>query len=122
MNVIDLKRASNIGIIISHFKLSFSEIREALLELDEEVLTVERLLALKSAFPNDEERKKLAAFKGDKSSLSRPEQFLLEMIVVPRLESRVEYLLLKQQFSTLISELSDVSDTMCADCLFFAEH
>lgn len=48
--------------------------------------------------PKDDEIKALQAYEGNRSHLSVPEQFLLSMASVPRLVSKINILILVQQF------------------------
>lgn len=47
VQLLDMKRANNASILLAQFRLSFTEIANALLDFDEEKLTVEQLISLK---------------------------------------------------------------------------
>ncbi len=83
--------------------------RQALLQFNEEVLNVERLMALQSILPTEEERKSFNSYKGDIGVLAPVEQFLFKLFNIPYLEMRLEFFILMQQFPSSIAELSVVS-------------
>jgi hypothetical protein len=50
-------------LIISGLKLTYDEIRDAILNFDEKVLNVEKLSALNSILPTEDEKTLLKSFK-----------------------------------------------------------
>jgi hypothetical protein len=109
VSLLDIKRANNVAILLSHFKLSFEDIKQALLQFDDDILPAEKLLALKSIIPTEEERKILYGYKGDVASLGQVEQFLLNLLKIPKLELRIEFFLMVQHFPQMVLELSEVN-------------
>lgn len=65
--------------MLIHFKLPDTEIKKALLNIDESILTVEKVKQLKIFAPTKEEKEALQKFQGDKKELGRAEQFFLEV-------------------------------------------
>eukprot|EP01096_Ripella_sp_DP13-Kostka_P013863 TRINITY_DN6107_c0_g1_i1.p1 TRINITY_DN6107_c0_g1~~TRINITY_DN6107_c0_g1_i1.p1 ORF type:complete len:508 (+),score=280.38 TRINITY_DN6107_c0_g1_i1:1-1524(+) len=113
-NMLDLKRSNNICIMLSHLKMSPAAVRNAILSMDEQVLTIERLNQLIKNAPTSEEQELLEAYKGDISELGKAEQFLIQILKVPRVTERLKLLLFKQTFpdriADLISNLSVLKD------------
>lgn len=92
ISVLDSKRAYNISIMLGMLKkLSFSDIRRALLKMDTEVITENTLKQLLTFVPTPEERGLLTAYQGraDRKRLARPERFFLETMKVWRYEQRL---------------------------------
>ncbi|EKX54110.1 hypothetical protein GUITHDRAFT_63706, partial [Guillardia theta CCMP2712] len=88
-SLLDLRRAQNIGIMLSKFRCSLRKIREAVVELDADVLTLDDVASLKQYVPTDEEMEMLRAFDGDARDLGIAERFFLEILSVPRYRERL---------------------------------
>jgi len=94
--------------MLSRFgKLSHSEIRKAIIEMNDNVLSVENLNALTGFVPTPEEIELLAEYDGDKSLLGIPEKFYLEIMTIPRLEERLKANVSKRNFTTKIAAIRD---------------
>jgi len=65
INLVDLKRANNIGILLARIKMSVSDIKKSIIELDETHLSAENTRALQRLAPTAEEIETLKNFKGD---------------------------------------------------------
>lgn len=113
-NMLDLKRSNNICIMLSQFKMSPIAIKNAILAMDEQILTTERLTQMIKNAPTAEEQEVLEAYKGDIGVLGKAEQFLIQILKVPRVTDRLKLLLFKQTFADrttdLISNLSVLRD------------
>eukprot|EP01097_Dermamoeba_algensis_P009101 TRINITY_DN6286_c0_g2_i1.p1 TRINITY_DN6286_c0_g2~~TRINITY_DN6286_c0_g2_i1.p1 ORF type:complete len:147 (+),score=34.80 TRINITY_DN6286_c0_g2_i1:211-651(+) len=96
VSLLDTKRSNNISIMLSRFKeVSHEEIKNAIMSLNEYMLSVDNILALKQFSPTAEEIDSLRNYTGEKELLGVPEKFLLHMATVPKLESRLDCLLAK---------------------------
>jgi len=90
---------SILAIMLSRFgKLSFAEIRKAIEDLDETILTPENVAALKGLAPDAEEIAMLKEYTGDVSQLGKPEQFVLAIADIPRLIPRLNALAIRSTF------------------------
>ena len=78
-NLVDLKRANNIGIMLTHLKMSPGQVVQALLKLDPAILTPNITTQLLKAVPTEEEAGLLGQFTGDPKELGKVERFLLEV-------------------------------------------
>ena len=105
VSLLDLKRANNIAITLSRFKQSNADIRAAILTLDDATLSVDALHMLLSLLPTADELKALRAYKGDPAKLGGPEQFLLTMAKIPKVEARIQGFIFKQEFNSRKEEL-----------------
>jgi len=102
-----LKRANNIAITLSRFKQSHSEIKQAILTLDDSVLSLDQLQMLLALLPNSDEVKMLKAYKGDIEKLGFSEKFLHAMAKIPKIEARVQGFIFKQEFNSRKDELKE---------------
>ncbi|KAJ2742179.1 hypothetical protein GGI20_004672 [Coemansia sp. BCRC 34301] len=92
VTVLEPKRAYNLNIMLGMLKkLTFADIRRALLRMDTAVISENLLKQLLSFVPTPEERGLLSAFHGrpDRKRLARPDRFFLETMKVWRYEQRL---------------------------------
>jgi len=82
-NMVDLKRANNIGIMLSHMKLSLNQLHTAIMHLDESILTREKVSQLIKNCPTEDEINLLSQFSGDPKELGKVESFLLKVGCLP---------------------------------------
>ena len=121
-NVLEAKKINDVAIQLSSFKTAPSEIVDALLSVDEVALTEEHLTKLLKMAPNDEEEKTLRDNKAIASELSDQEQFLLELIKVPRLSCHIECMLFKITFSPKFLKLNSGLQTLRASIIAIKEN
>ena len=70
--------------MLSQFgKLTFAEVRNRVADLDEELLTAEKLTMMINFAPQPDEVKLIEAYDGDKALLGNPEKFFIEILQVP---------------------------------------
>merc|ERR1712232_1542105 len=127
-NMIDLKRSNNIGIMLKHFKLSPTALKKAIIELDESILTSEKISQLYRNAPTPEEIDLLSSFNGDIRDLGKSEQFLYHMVSIPDISERLELLYfrsnfedesedLKHHYKTVIKGIEQVLDSTKLDSI-----
>ncbi|RLN81888.1 hypothetical protein BBJ28_00020895 [Nothophytophthora sp. Chile5] len=114
--LIDAKRANNIGIMLARFRLPYYKLRNAVLLVDKEMLSVERVSALLQFAPEDEEIEAVRAYTGDPKLLGDAEQYFREMIVVPRLSTRLQAIHATWQFDTYVEEQQKLVDSVANAC------
>lgn len=108
VSLLDMKRSQNLSIMLSRFgKLSFDEIKKAILQLDEEVLTLENATALKNFAPEPDEISMIKDYPGDKEQLGKPEKFVLAISDIPRLVPRLNCLVIKLSFDSKMGPLKE---------------
>ncbi|KAG9267670.1 delphilin isoform X1 [Astyanax mexicanus] len=95
VEILSHKKAYNASILIAHLKLSPSELRQALMTMTTERLQPSHLKQLLLYSPDDEEVKQFQHFDQDPSKLSEPDQFVLQMLLVPEYKTRLRSLLFK---------------------------
>lgn len=119
VKVIPLPRANNISIMLTKFS-EFGgglgdNIRDALLSGSDH-LSIEQLTLLAQIAPTPDESKALTSYPGPCSELSPPEQFLLTMTSVPRLQAKIATLLFIRQFESLCSDAVAGLQALCSAC------
>eukprot|EP01119_Soliformovum_irregulare_P019111 TRINITY_DN5992_c0_g1_i2.p1 TRINITY_DN5992_c0_g1~~TRINITY_DN5992_c0_g1_i2.p1 ORF type:complete len:1081 (-),score=303.16 TRINITY_DN5992_c0_g1_i2:139-3381(-) len=102
---LEVNRANHIAIMLIHFKLSDADIKKAILDVDERILTLDRVNQLITYAPMTEEEEVLRNFKGNKADLGRAERFFLEIQDVPRYLPRLKSIRSKLQFGEQIGDL-----------------
>ena len=98
LSLLDGKRANNVTIMMSRFKLPLTQIRKALIAVDLEVFSLDNLMLMQPFLPTDEERLVLEGYEGDRGILGRAERLFLELMQVPNLELRFDALLFRGTF------------------------
>ncbi|KAF9394110.1 hypothetical protein BGX21_010485 [Mortierella sp. AD011] len=109
--ILDQRRAYQINIMLGGIKHTYSEIRHAILCMDEDFLTLVQLTNLLKFVPDAEETGKLLEYKDAsedvKLTLGRPEAFFVEMLKVERYQQRLEGLKFKMTFQGLLDGIND---------------
>ncbi|KAM9861067.1 protein diaphanous homolog 3-like [Aulostomus maculatus] len=105
LKVLDPKIAQNLSIFLGSFRMPYQEIRQMILELDEEQLSESMIQNLVKHLPEQEQLNTLAKFKNDYASLSEPEQFGVVMSSVKRLRPRLSHILFRLQFEEQVNNL-----------------
>ncbi|GLE05174.1 hypothetical protein PINS_up014162 [Pythium insidiosum] len=114
--LIDVKRANNIGIMLARFRLPYAKIRDAVLEVDKELLSIEKVSALLQFAPEDAELEAVKAYTGDPKLLGDAEQYFREMLCVPRLSTRLQAIHATWQFDTYVEEQQRLMDSVRNAC------
>eukprot|EP00118_Oscarella_pearsei_P023521 m.282559 g.282559 ORF g.282559 m.282559 type:complete len:1368 (+) comp40658_c0_seq13:550-4653(+) len=113
----DSKRAQNLGIFLSGFKLSIEEIDARLYEVDEDKgLPLEHVIALKRFQPTTEDREMYKNFEGEKMALGSTDQFMMKLCDLPNLPLRLELLLTIREFPLQFEELLPSISTALGAC------
>ncbi|KAG0235138.1 hypothetical protein BGW42_005788 [Actinomortierella wolfii] len=104
--ILDQRRAYQLNIMLGGMKQTYPEIRNAILRMDEECLTLVQITNLLKFVPDAEETGKLLEYKDApedvKLMLGRPEAFFVEMLKVERYQQRLEALKFKITFQGLL--------------------
>ncbi|EEF46880.1 formin-like protein 18 isoform X2 [Ricinus communis] len=105
VQLIELRRAYNCEIMLSKVKIPLSDLMSAILAMDDSVLDVDQVDNLIKFCPTKEEMELLKGYSGDKDNLGKCEQFFLELMKVPRVESKLRVFSFKLQFHPQVSDL-----------------
>ncbi|CAA7407299.1 unnamed protein product [Spirodela intermedia] len=112
IHLVDLRRANNCEIMLTKVKIPLSDLMISLLALDDSVLDVDQVDNLIKFCPTNEEIELLKGFSGDKENLGKCEQFFLELMNVPRVESKLRVFSFKIQFRSQVADLSKSLNTV----------
>ncbi|CAN7069098.1 unnamed protein product [Brassica rapa subsp. trilocularis] len=116
IQLINLKKASNVEIILWRLKMPLRDIIAAVLAMDESIVDVDQIVNLIKFCPTKDEMELLMNYSGDKATLGNCEQYFLELMKVPRVESKLRVFSLKVHFGTQISELKQRLDLLNSAC------
>ncbi|CAL0319879.1 unnamed protein product [Lupinus luteus] len=116
IHLVDLKRANNTEIMLTKVKMPLPDMMAAVLALDESVLDVDQVENLIKNCPTKEEMELLKGYTGDKEKLGKCEQFFLELMKVPRAESKLRVFSYKIQFGSQMTEFKKSLKTVNSAC------
>lgn len=102
--LLDINRANHVAIMLSRIKLEYSDIRKALLNVDDFKLSADNLRSISKQLPTSEEAERIQSF-GDVSKLSKADRYFSEIMTVPRLAERLECMLFRRKLELDIEEI-----------------
>ncbi|XP_012076436.1 formin-like protein 18 isoform X2 [Jatropha curcas] len=105
VQLIELRRAYNCEIMLSKVKIPLPDLMGSVLALDDSALDVDQVDNLIKFCPTKEEMELLKGYNGDKENLGRCEQFFMELMKVPRVESKLRVFSFKLQFHPQVTDL-----------------
>ncbi|KAH9816938.1 hypothetical protein DFH28DRAFT_846931, partial [Melampsora americana] len=94
-----------LAIFLAGIKLEDNDIREAILSLDDEILSLETLKSLRHYSPTSEEIEAIKSFRGDRGTLSTADQYIIKVMDIPRLQHRLTAMIYRRRFEHEIDEL-----------------
>ncbi|KAF9359313.1 hypothetical protein BGX26_012598 [Mortierella sp. AD094] len=112
VSLFSVSRANNIAIMLSRIKLTYPEIRVALMEISDEKLTIENLKAIKQYVPTSDEIELVKEYDGDFESLGNAEKFYREIMDIPRLSERVSSMVFRRRLEIDVGELKPEMDVL----------
>eukprot|EP01006_Ploeotia_vitrea_P000566 TRINITY_DN103275_c0_g1_i1.p1 TRINITY_DN103275_c0_g1~~TRINITY_DN103275_c0_g1_i1.p1 ORF type:complete len:764 (+),score=113.93 TRINITY_DN103275_c0_g1_i1:70-2361(+) len=118
----DRTREQNVGIVLSYLKMPLTDLRDALLQLDEKKITIDIVDALQSVLPTAEEVKIVLEFKEthaeEVSKLSTACQFYLMTTTISRVGIRLQVWATKERFKETLAQIYEdleALNTACTD-------
>ncbi|KAK2547291.1 Formin-like protein 18 [Acropora cervicornis] len=115
--LLDPKRAQNLGIFLSGFKMTAKQIDEKLSQFrGEEALPMDQVIALKRFLPSAEEAEMYKNYKEDPSTLVPEDQFMMKLCEIKDLEKRLDLLLVVMEFPTQYEDLAPNVDNLLQAC------
>ncbi|KAL2348798.1 hypothetical protein Fmac_002798 [Flemingia macrophylla] len=112
VQLIDLRRAYNCEIMLSKIKIPLPDMLKAVLALDSLVLDIDQVENLIKFCPTKEEMEMLKNYSGNKEMLGKCEQFFMELMKVPRVESKLRVFAFKITFSSQVNDLKSNLNTI----------
>lgn len=116
VNLIELRRANNTEIMLTKVKMPLPDLMCAALALDDSVLDVDQVENLIKFCPTKEEMELIKGYTGDKEKLGKCEQFFMELMKVPRVESKLRVFSFKIQFLQQVADLRKSLNTIDVAC------
>ncbi|XAR70734.1 hypothetical protein NMG60_11027706 [Bertholletia excelsa] len=105
VQLVDLRRAYNCEIMLTKIKIPLSDMMNAVLALDSTVLDIDQVENLIKFCPTKEEMETLKNYTGSKDMLGKCEQFFLELMKVPRVESKLRVFAFTITFTSQVNDL-----------------
>ncbi|CAI8611387.1 unnamed protein product [Vicia faba] len=106
VQLIEHRRACNCEIMLSKVKVPLHDLMSSVLAL-EESLDVDQVENLIKFCPTKEEMEIIKSYNGEKEKLGRCEQFFMELMKIPRVESKLRVFSFKIQFYSQVSDLKN---------------
>ncbi|XP_072256771.1 protein diaphanous homolog 1 [Pyxicephalus adspersus] len=116
LKVLDGKIAQNLSIFLGSYRMPYQEIKNVILEVNEEVLTESMVSNLVKQLPEGEQIQMLAEYKDEYNDLAEPEQFGVVMSTIPRLRPRLNAILFKLMFNEHIENIKPDIVSVTAAC------
>ncbi|XP_055498470.1 protein diaphanous homolog 1-like [Leucoraja erinacea] len=116
LKVLDGKTAQNLSIFLGSHRLPYEEIKRMILEVDEKRLTESLIQNLVKQLPSQEQLNALLELKEEYNDLSEPEQFIVILSSVPRLEARLNAIQFQLQFEEQVNNLKPDIVSVKAAC------
>uniref|UniRef100_A0A8D2M7I0 Diaphanous related formin 2 n=1 Tax=Zonotrichia albicollis TaxID=44394 RepID=A0A8D2M7I0_ZONAL len=105
LRVLDGKSAQNLSIFLGSFRLPYEEIKNMILEVDEEKLSESLIQNLVKNLPEQKELNALAELKDEYNDLAEPEQFGVVMSSVKMLRARLNGILFRLMFEEHVNNI-----------------
>ncbi|XP_072732718.1 protein diaphanous homolog 2 isoform X4 [Ciconia boyciana] len=105
LRILDGKSAQNLSIFLGSFRLPYEEIKNIILEVDEEKLSESLIQNLVKNLPEQKELDALAELKDEYNDLAEPEQFGVVMSSVKMLQSRLNGILFRLMFEEHVNNI-----------------
>ncbi|XP_055789360.1 delphilin-like isoform X2 [Salvelinus fontinalis] len=105
VEILSHKKAYNASILIAHLKLSPGELRQVLMTMSTDRLEPAHIKQLLLYAPDDQEVKQYQCFDQNSAKLSNPDQFVLQMLMVPEYKTRLRSLYFKTTLQEKTEEM-----------------
>ncbi|XP_031443448.1 LOW QUALITY PROTEIN: protein diaphanous homolog 1 [Clupea harengus] len=116
LKVIDGKTSQNLSIFLGSNRLPYEEFKNAILEVNEKVLTENMVQSLIKLLPESEHLGMLAEMKDEYDDLAESEQFGVVISSVNRLNARLSSILFRLQFEEQLGNLKPEVVAVSAAC------
>lgn len=116
LKVLDGKSSQNLSIFLGSFRLPYEEIKNAVFEVNEKILTESMVQNLIKQLPVPEQLSVLAEMKDEYDDLAESEQFGVVISSVKKLMPRLEAILFKLQFEEQLNNIKPDVVSVTAAC------
>lgn len=118
ITLIEHRRAKNMEVMLARIKISHTEIRQALVSMDDSRLgTLDQLRIMQENCPSDEEIQLVAEFVGETAQLGDAELYIREVGQVPHLYERMQSMIFRRSFDLEVASLLPDLKTLHRACL-----
>ncbi|XP_031122888.1 formin-like protein 18 isoform X3 [Ipomoea triloba] len=105
VQLIDHRRAYNCEIMLTKVKVPMHDLLSSVLALEDSAIDADQVESIIKFCPTKEEMEMLKGYKGPKDKLGKCEQFFLELMQVPRIQSKLRVFSFKLQFQSQVSDV-----------------
>lgn len=105
ISLLDAKKSMNVNIFLKQFRKPPEVIIELIKEGDPRSFGVEKLKSLFKLLPSQDEIDTFTQFEGDKERLGDAEKFFLQLMQLSQYELRIEAMILKGEFNSLLGSI-----------------
>ncbi|XP_026050273.1 protein diaphanous homolog 1 isoform X2 [Astatotilapia calliptera] len=116
LKILDSKSSQNLSIFLGSFRIPYEEIKNAILQVNEKVLTESMVQNLIKQLPGPDQLGVLADMKDEYDDLAESEQFGVVMSSVKRLMPRLQAILFKLQFEEQLNNIKPDVVSVTAAC------
>ncbi|KAK2849116.1 hypothetical protein Q5P01_008950 [Channa striata] len=116
LKILDSKASQNLSIFLGSFRLPYEEIKNAILQVNEKILTESMVQNLVKQLPAQEQLNVLGEMKDEYDDLAESEQFGVVMSSVQRLMPRLQAILFKLQFEEQLNNIKPDVVSVTAAC------
>lgn len=102
--LLDITRANNIAIMLSRIKLTLPKICEAILEINDDALSIDDLKAISKQLPTPEEVERIKNFD-EVDKLAKADQYFAAIMAIPRLHTRLDCMAYRRKLDLELEEL-----------------
>uniref|UniRef100_A0A8C5H838 Diaphanous related formin 1 n=1 Tax=Gouania willdenowi TaxID=441366 RepID=A0A8C5H838_GOUWI len=116
LKTLDPKTSQNLSIFLGSFRVPYEEIKDAILQVNEKVITESMVQNLIKQMPTSEQLSRLGDMKDEYDDMAESEQFGVVMSGVKRLMPRLEAILFKLQFEEQLNNIKPDVVSVTAAC------
>lgn len=116
LKILDSKSSQNLSIFLGSFRLPYEDIKSAILEVNDKVITESMVQNLIKLLPPAEQLSTLGEMKDEYDDLAESEQFGVVMSGVKRLMPRLQAILFKLQFEEQLNNIKPDVVSVTAAC------
>ncbi|XP_055368335.1 protein diaphanous homolog 1 isoform X2 [Betta splendens] len=116
LKILDSKSAQNLSIFLGSFRLPYEEIKNAILQVNEKILTESMVQNLVKQLPAPEQLSILGEMKDEYDDLAESEQFGVVMSSVKKLMPRLQAIQFKLQFDEQLNNIKPDVVSVTAAC------
>ncbi|XP_047440383.1 protein diaphanous homolog 1 isoform X2 [Mugil cephalus] len=116
VKILDPKCSQNLSIFLGSFRVPYEEIKNAILQVNEKILTESMVQNLIKQLPDESQLTALAEMKDEYDDLAESEQFGVVMSTVKKLQPRLQAILFKLQFEEQLNNIKPDVVSVTAAC------